>query len=275
MNKITPPSGGSVFVPAKSVDPEQLMKFAAAVWPERPAERVLATWWRRAAPDCAIAAVNQTTGRMVGVCAGIPCEWVICGRIFPATAICDWYVVPDQEGKLLGRHMIRRYDVPDRVVYGFSMSQPAVVYMNRLGWEGPSAASLLAMPLPRLMRLLPLARRAGLELDLHLDDVAGRLPARVETACFRLVQEALTNVVRHSGARRVTVELVAEPDTVRVEVRDDGKGFDVRAARGTSQGLSNMHERAALAGGELRIESGTGKGTTVRASFPVTEGGTP
>jgi len=119
------------------------------------------------------------------------------------------------------------------------------------------------------------ARRAGLDLDLHLDDVAGRLPAQVETACFRVVQEALTNVVRHSGARRVAVKLTAEPDTVRVEVHDDGKGFDVRAARGTSQGLSNMHERAALAGGELRIESGTGKGTTVRASFPVTEGGTP
>jgi Acetyltransferase (GNAT) domain len=167
MNDVKPPSGSSVFVPAKSVDPEQLMKFAAAVWPERPPERVLATWWRRAAPDCAIAAVNKTTGRMVGVCAGIPCEWVIGGRIFPATAICDWYVVPDQEGKLLGRRMIRHYDVPDRVVYGFSMSQPAVVYMGRLGWAGPSAASLLAMPLPRLMRLLPPARRAGLELEDH------------------------------------------------------------------------------------------------------------
>jgi signal transduction histidine kinase len=119
------------------------------------------------------------------------------------------------------------------------------------------------------------ARRAGLALDLHLDDVAGRLPAQVETACFRLVQEALTNVVRHSGARRVAVTLAAERDTVRVEVRDDGGGFDVRAARGTSQGLSNMDERAALAGGELRIESGPGKGTTIRASFPVTEGGTP
>ncbi|MFL5440499.1 MAG: ATP-binding protein [Myxococcales bacterium] len=119
------------------------------------------------------------------------------------------------------------------------------------------------------------AGRAGLDLDLDLDDVSGRLPSQVETACFRIVQEALTNVVRHAGARRLTLKLAAEPDTVWVEVRDDGVGFDVRAARGTSQGLSNMHERAALAGGELRIESGTGNGTSIRASFPVTEGRTP
>ncbi|HZX64816.1 MAG TPA: sensor histidine kinase, partial [Myxococcales bacterium] len=119
------------------------------------------------------------------------------------------------------------------------------------------------------------AGRAGLDLDLDLDEVSGRLPSQVETACFRIVQEALTNVVRHAGARRLTLKLAAEPDTVSVEVRDDGVGFDVRAARGTSQGLSNMHERAALAGGELRIESGTGNGTSIRASFPVTEGRTP
>ena len=157
--------GGSVFAPAKSVDPEELMRFAAAVWPERPRERILATWWRRAAPDCAIAAVNQTTGRMVGVCAGIPCEWVVGGSVFPATAICDWYVVPDQEGKLLGRRMIRRYDVPDRIVYGLSMSQEAVVYMNRLGWVGPHSASLLAMPVPRLVRLLLALLPRGIELE--------------------------------------------------------------------------------------------------------------
>src|SRR3954463_12069832 len=119
------------------------------------------------------------------------------------------------------------------------------------------------------------AGRAGLDLDLDLDDVSGRLPSQVETACFRIVQEALTNIVRHAGARRVTLKPAAGPDTRFVEVRDDGVGFDVRAARGTSQGLSNMHERAALAGGELRIESGTGNGTSIRASFPVTEGRTP
>jgi hypothetical protein len=154
-----------VFVPAKSIDPEELMRFAAAVWPERPRERILATWWRRADPDCAIAAIHQTTSRMVGLCAGIPCEWVVGGSVLPATAICDWYVVPDHEGKLLGRRMIRRYDVPDRIVYALSMSQEAVVYMNRLGWAGPHAASLLAMPVPRLTRLLfaLLPRRIELE----------------------------------------------------------------------------------------------------------------
>jgi hypothetical protein len=172
-DEVRPSSGASVFVPANSVDEERLIKFAAAVWPERPRERILATWWRRAEPDCAIAAVNQSTGRMVGLCAGIPGEWMIGGRIFPATAICDWYVVPDQEGKLLGRRLIRRFDVPDRVVYALSMSEAAVVYMNRLGWAGPHAASLLAMPVPRLMRapFMLLPRRSGLELEEH--EIAG------------------------------------------------------------------------------------------------------
>jgi hypothetical protein len=170
---VGPPRGASIFVPAKSIDEERLTKFAAAVWPERPRERILATWWRRAEPDCAIAAINQASGRMVGLCAGIPCEWMIAGRIVPATAICDWYVVPDQEGKLLGRRMIRRFDVADRVVYGLSMSEIAVVYMNRLGWAGPHAASLLAMAAPRLMRapLTLLPRRSGLDLEEH--EIAG------------------------------------------------------------------------------------------------------
>jgi signal transduction histidine kinase/PAS domain-containing protein len=118
------------------------------------------------------------------------------------------------------------------------------------------------------------ARRAGVELTLEIDDIAGQLSPQVETAAFRLVQEALTNVVRHSGAQRVEVALVATATEVRVEVRDDGKGFQVSAARdaaaaGRSQGLSNMQERAGLAGGALEIESAPGHGTTIRASFPI------
>jgi signal transduction histidine kinase/PAS domain-containing protein len=125
------------------------------------------------------------------------------------------------------------------------------------------------------------ARRAGVELTLAIDDVAGQLSPQVETAAFRLVQEALTNVVRHSGAQRVEVALVATATEVQVEVRDDGKGFEVRTARegaaaGRSQGLSNMQERAALAGGALEIESAPGRGTTIRASFPIpSEGRVP
>jgi signal transduction histidine kinase len=100
----------------------------------------------------------------------------------------------------------------------------------------------------------------------------------VETACFRIVQEALTNVIRHSDAKRVAVELRASGAAVRLGVRDDGKGFDVGAARrataaGKSHGLLNMQERVELAGGELEIDSAPGRGTAIRATFPMSQDG--
>jgi two-component system sensor histidine kinase UhpB len=96
----------------------------------------------------------------------------------------------------------------------------------------------------------------------------------VETACFRLVQEAFTNILRHSGAQHVDVAVDLVGDAVEIMIRDDGRGFDVgaareRAAAGGSLGLVNMEERVALVGGQLTIESSPGRGTTIRARMPV------
>jgi two-component system, NarL family, sensor histidine kinase UhpB len=112
------------------------------------------------------------------------------------------------------------------------------------------------------------ARRAGLEAHLEIATIEGRLPPTIETTCFRVTQEALTNVIRHARARRIEVELRSSPDGLRLEVRDDGGGFDPAAARGDSQGLLGMRERVALAGGELEVDSAPGRGTAVRARFP-------
>lgn len=163
-------AGRYLVVPAKSIDPEQLMKFADAVWPERPRERILATWWRGAASEWAVAAIDRASERMVGLCAGRPATWTIGGLSHPAVAICDWYVAPDHEGKLLGRRLLRRFETPERLLYAFSMSDVAAAYLGRLGWIGPHAASLLALPVPRLMRLpLALLRpRGGLVLEEHV-----------------------------------------------------------------------------------------------------------
>jgi hypothetical protein len=171
--------GAYVLVPAKSIDAEQLMSFADVVWPSRPRERILATWWRRAAPEWAVAAVDGNSGRMVGVCAGRPATWNIAGRLHPAVAICDWYVAPDHEGKLLGRRLLRRFETPDRLLYAFSMSEVAAAYLGRLGWVGPHAASLLALPLPRVARLpLALLRpRGGVALEEHVIAGGGTLGA--------------------------------------------------------------------------------------------------
>lgn len=124
------------------------------------------------------------------------------------------------------------------------------------------------------------ASRAGLEIALDLASLAARPSAEVEITCFRVAQEALTNVIRHAQARRVEVRLRPEGNELLLEVRDDGTGFDVakgrkRALGGASQGLLNMQERVALAGGALQIESAAGRGTTVSARLPLTGGGGP
>ena len=119
-----------------------------------------------------------------------------------------------------------------------------------------------------------LAQRGGLELDLGIDDFAERLPPAIETTCFRVAQEALTNVVRHARARRVLVELRSDGWTAHLLVRDDGIGFDAAAgpADGPADrhlGLLSMRERVALAGGQIVIASKSGTGTEIAASFPL------
>jgi signal transduction histidine kinase len=116
--------------------------------------------------------------------------------------------------------------------------------------------------------------RHGIRVTLERDgiDSRDRLPPPLETVAYRVVQESLTNVVRHAGAARVSVDVRAEAGRVLVRVVDDGTGFDV-AASGASLGLRGMAERAHLAGGRLRITSQQGSGTTVELEIPV--GGPP
>ena len=125
------------------------------------------------------------------------------------------------------------------------------------------------------------AARRGIEVDVSIElaheqsggAIAGDpAPARhipeLETALYRIVQEALTNAAKHGGAKRAIVEIHEDGETVHVEVRDDGAGFDP-AADTTGFGLLGMRERVELLDGTLRIDSSPGAGANVRASFPV------
>ena len=118
------------------------------------------------------------------------------------------------------------------------------------------------------------AELAGLKGEVQADALEQRLDPAVETECFRIAQEALTNVVRHAQAKAVTVELRKEDGQIHLRVRDDGIGFDVaaireKAVRGASLGVLSMEERAALAGGGLELTSIPGQGTEVHAWFPL------
>jgi len=98
-----------------------------------------------------------------------------------------------------------------------------------------------------------------------------RMGVEMEGAIYRIVQEAVTNVVRHAQATTVEVDLVVDETSASVEVRDDGIGFDpaARSIRTRHLGLTSMRERAQTAGGTCRIESSPGAGTTVTVQVPV------
>jgi PAS domain S-box-containing protein len=119
-------------------------------------------------------------------------------------------------------------------------------------------------------------RLRGASLVAHVSIAVSdaRFPAPVESACFRLVQEAVTNALRHSGAREVTVHVEEAADALLVSVRDDGRGFDPadawsRTAAGGSAGLAGMQERVALAGGSFEVASRPGEGACIGARLPL------
>ncbi|MBA3242703.1 MAG: PAS domain-containing sensor histidine kinase, partial [Acidobacteria bacterium] len=123
------------------------------------------------------------------------------------------------------------------------------------------------------------AERSRVPVDFHSAGFGeGRLPFSHETALYRIAQEALTNVFKHSGADRVSFILERRGDHVLAVVEDNGKGFDVEAllgpsARGRRLGLLGMRERATLLGGSLIIESSPGAGTSVFVRIPLGAGG--
>ena len=123
---------------------------------------------------------------------------------------------------------------------------------------------------PAVQRLADTFReQSGLHVDLESQLGEERLPSEVETALYRVVQEALTNIVKHADAGRVSILLSRKDGSVVAVVEDDGSGFDPGASREDALGLAGMRERAALVGGRLQIESAVGAGTTLVAEVPL------
>jgi two-component system, NarL family, sensor histidine kinase DevS len=122
--------------------------------------------------------------------------------------------------------------------------------------------------------LASLAQRTGAGNDVEvradvelLDD--RRLTPELETTVYRVVQESLTNVVKHAGASSIAIAVRCEDDAVDVSVADDGIGFDSEAVASNGFGLAGMRERVELAGGELSVLPGAGAGTVIRARLPL------
>jgi len=193
-----------VFVPAVSVDAERLLAFDAVVQPERQArDRILTSWWTRATPECAVAAIHTPSGAMVGICAGRPSTWIFPSGSIPAIAICSWFVDPAHFGKGIGKRMVKQLSAPGRFLYTFVISEAAIANFQRLGWVGPYVAPMLARPLPGLLALSSW-RDAGIEFRDFT--VNGRdIPAALGAALDRIERNRSAQPRIHM--RRDTQEL--------------------------------------------------------------------
>jgi signal transduction histidine kinase len=147
--------------------------------------------------------------------------------------------------------------------------------VRRLGTElRPGILDDLGLTAAIEWQLQEVHKRTGLLYELRLPDEDIALDQERATGMFRIFQEALTNVLRHAAARKVTVQLVAQPDVLVLEVIDDGKGI-TPAPLGDrrSLGVLSMRERAHLLGGELNIQGKSAAGTIVTLRMPY--GGPP
>lgn len=135
----------------------------------------------------------------------------------------------------------------------------------------PAALDDLGLPAAIDASLRGLARRHEIQVELSQSGMADRLAPETEIAAYRIVQEALTNVARHAEAAHCRVRLMRLPDSLQVEIEDDGGGFDPDDTPAAPQGfgLIGMRERAAMLGGSLRIWSAPGAGTRLFVELPV------
>jgi signal transduction histidine kinase len=155
-----------------------------------------------------------------------------------------------------------------------STGREALTELRRLlGRVHPEDAGAALAPQPGLARLdalLEQVRAAGLQVQLTVEGTPHELPIGLDLSAYRIVQEALTNILKHAQASKATVRIRYEPDAIALEVIDDGRGPAADDAE-RGQGIIGMRERAALVGGALRVGRAPGGGFAVDARIPLPE----
>lgn len=166
----------------------------------------------------------------------------------------------------------------ERVVALRSLAVATMDEVHRLALDlRPSALDELGL-IPALRgHIREFSQRIGLPIEFQVNGEERRLPAEAETALFRVVQEGLTNVLKHSQAHHAWVAMHISPSHLVVTVRDDGVGFEVEKVLGSSDrrwlGLFGIRERVELLGGSLQVQSQPGQGTTLTVSVPLDAAG--
>lgn len=136
----------------------------------------------------------------------------------------------------------------------------------------PAMLDDLGLPDTADWYLRAFSRRTGIASELAIDRLEERLAPEVEMCTYRVIQEAVTNVAKHSEATSCRVQIARELATLRIVVEDNGKGFQPatrRAADARGLGLIGVRERVANLGGRLRVESGAGTGTRLTVELPL------
>ena len=113
--------------------------------------------------------------------------------------------------------------------------------------------------------------RPGRHINFKVVGASQPLPARIEVGLYRIVQDGLTNINRHAGARQVNIELAKTPERVTLVIEDDGQGFDPVQVPAGHFGLIGLNERVRLLGGQLKLESSRGVGVRVEVVIPLSE----
>jgi signal transduction histidine kinase len=157
----------------------------------------------------------------------------------------------------------------DQIQLSISGLQGLITELRPAALDELGAGPALDALLKRTAATSGLDIRARVDLAYEEGRDSARPVAEVESTIFRIVQESLTNVVKHAGAERVDIDVTEDDGRVTIRIRDDGSGFDL-TKRSEGFGLLGMRERVSLVGGELRVEATPGAGTTVTGSIPAT-----
>jgi len=154
-----------------------------------------------------------------------------------------------------------------------TMLDETVKSVRRISSElRPSLLDDLGLGAAMEWQLTEFEKRAGIKTRFTHKGEDDKLPESVKTALFRILQESLTNVARHSGAKSVEVSFVRDADSCSLSITDNGKGFDKeKAADKRTLGILGMKERTSMIGGTYEIASASGKGTTVTVKIPFTK----
>lgn len=159
--------------------------------------------------------------------------------------------------------------VREALNYVLSQAQAGLTEMRALIFElRPESLEMEGLVSALTKQTAALHARYGLDVEVSLCDEPD-VSLSIKEVLYRIAQEALQNAVKHAQANRLEVCLACEPEFLRLEVRDNGVGFDPTAAYPGHLGLRSMRERAERAGGKLDIESTPGRGTQIRARFPL------